>query len=49
MSDIHGNYQKFLSILEQISFGENDVLYIDICTSYTIYVALYTAHVWLAS
>ena len=28
MSDIHGNYQKFLSILEQISFGENDVLYI---------------------
>ncbi len=28
MSDIHGNYQKFLSILDQISFGENDILYI---------------------
>ena len=28
MSDIHGNYQKFLSVLDQISFGENDILYI---------------------
>ena len=28
MSDIHGNYQKFLTILDQISFGEDDVLYI---------------------
>ena len=28
MSDIHGNYQKFLSILDQISFKESDVLYI---------------------
>ena len=28
MSDIHGNYQKFLSILSQIKFREEDVLYI---------------------
>ena len=28
MSDIHGNYQKFLSILDQILFKESDTLYI---------------------
>ncbi|MBQ8431368.1 MAG: metallophosphoesterase [Clostridia bacterium] len=28
MSDIHGSYQKFLSILSQIQFKEEDVLYI---------------------
>ena len=28
MSDIHGNYQQFLSILDQISFGDSDTLYI---------------------
>lgn len=28
MSDIHGNYQKFLALLEQIHFGERDVLYL---------------------
>ena len=28
ISDIHGNYQKFRSILEQISFKDSDVLYI---------------------
>lgn len=27
MSDLHGNYQKFLAMLEQISFGEEDILY----------------------
>ena len=27
-SDIHGNYQQFLSILDQISFGDSDTLYI---------------------
>lgn len=28
MSDIHGSYQQFLSILDQISFQESDTLYI---------------------
>lgn len=28
ISDIHGNYQKFKSILSQISFRDSDVLYI---------------------
>ena len=28
ISDIHGNYQSFLKILEQISFNDRDVLYI---------------------
>ncbi len=28
ISDIHGNYEKFRSILSQISFRESDVLYI---------------------
>ncbi len=28
MSDIHGNYEKFKSILSQISFRDSDVLYI---------------------
>ncbi len=28
MSDIHGNYDKFKSILSQISFRESDVMYI---------------------
>jgi serine/threonine protein phosphatase 1 len=28
MSDLHGNYQKFKEILEQIRFGERDILYI---------------------
>ena len=28
MSDIHGSYQQFLSILDQISFGDSDTLYI---------------------
>ena len=28
ISDIHGNYQKFQSILSQISFREDDVMYI---------------------
>lgn len=29
MSDLHGNYDSFISILEQIHFSENDELYID--------------------
>ena len=28
ISNIHGQYQKFLSILSQISFKESDTLYI---------------------
>lgn len=28
MSDLHGNYQKFKALLEQIHFGERDVLYL---------------------
>ncbi|MBR2722323.1 MAG: metallophosphoesterase [Clostridia bacterium] len=28
MSDIHGNYQKFKTMLDRISFGEDDVLYL---------------------
>ena len=28
MADIHGNYEKFKSILSQISFRDSDVLYI---------------------
>ncbi len=28
MSDLHGNYQKFLEMLEKISFSDNDILYI---------------------
>ena len=27
VSDIHGQYHKFLELLEQIGFGENDVMY----------------------
>ena len=29
MSDLHGNYEGFMSILEQIHFSEDDELYID--------------------
>lgn len=28
LSDLHGNYQKFLSILRQISFCDDDVMYL---------------------
>ena len=28
ISDIHGNYEKFKSILSKISFRESDVMYI---------------------
>ncbi len=28
ISDIHGNYQKFKQLLEQISFGDSDILYV---------------------
>ena len=28
MSDIHGNYEKFKTMLDRISFGEDDVLYL---------------------
>ncbi len=28
MSDVHGNYQKFIAMLSEISFGEDDLLYI---------------------
>ena len=29
MSDLHGNYEGFMSILEQIKFSEEDELYVD--------------------
>lgn len=29
MSDLHGNYQKFLQMLEKISFSDNDILYVN--------------------
>ena len=29
MSDLHGNYQKFLQMLEKINFSDNDVLYVN--------------------
>lgn len=28
MSDLHGNYKKFLEMLEKISFSDNDILYV---------------------
>ena len=28
MSDLHGNYQKYLAMLEKISFGDDDILYV---------------------
>ena len=28
ISDIHGNYEKFQSILSQIKFSDKDVLYV---------------------
>ena len=28
MSDLHGNYQKYLAMLEKIGFGDSDILYI---------------------
>lgn len=28
MSDIHGAYEQFLSLLSQINLGEDDILYI---------------------
>ncbi len=29
MSDLHGNYEGFMSILEQVHFSEADELYVD--------------------
>lgn len=29
MSDLHGNYEGFMSILKQIKFSEKDELYVD--------------------
>jgi hypothetical protein len=29
MSDLHGNYDGFMSIFKQINFSENDELYVD--------------------
>ena len=28
ISDIHGNYKKFLDLLEQINFKDEDILYL---------------------
>ncbi|MBQ9761057.1 MAG: metallophosphoesterase [Clostridia bacterium] len=28
MSDLHGNYQKFLKMLEEIRFSDNDIMYV---------------------
>ena len=29
MSDLHGNYDGYISILEQINFSDEDVMYVN--------------------